>query len=69
MALACCICKRSVPHELLVECQFTAFGEPCCSYQCHRDAYALDRFQQLELGIAPTHGELPFRGPIDYANL
>ena len=44
--MKCQMCGTTVHAENLNDCQYVALGEPCCSLQCHRAAYALDRFDK-----------------------
>lgn len=44
--MKCQMCGTHVLAETINDCQYVALGEPCCSLQCHRAAYALDRFEK-----------------------
>lgn len=55
------MCGTKIPVETLNECRYIALGDPCCSHQCHRAAYALDGFDK-GIVVMPykDQRELPF---------
>ena len=46
--LRCDMCNKLIHQQRVEDCTHVALGKPVCSEQCHRDAYALDRFESFQ---------------------